>query len=135
MREPVVALLVWICLLISVLPVGADEQGEIWKNQAFAKKVQAIKEGNWDQVSARDVAIVMLFELGRKADAMEAYVKSRFDRVAAPTMNMLWIGGAILGTYVLLQLFINILLVRQIGRLERAVYLQSRQAIDRDPKL
>ena len=135
MRKTVVALLVWLCFLISVSPVRAEEQGELWKNQAFSKKAQAIKEGNWDQVSARDVAIVTLFELGRKADAIEAYLKSRFDRVTASTMDMLWIGGAILVAYVVLQLFINILLVRQVGRLERALYLQSRQAIDKDLKL
>ena len=135
MRKPVVVLSVWIWLLISISPLCADEQGEPWKNQAFAKKAQAIKEGDWDKADTRDMAIVTLFELGRKADAIEAYLKSRLDRVAASAVNMLLIGGGILGAYAVLQLFINLLLVHKLGRLEKAVYLQSRQAIDRDPKL
>ncbi|OGQ84272.1 MAG: hypothetical protein A3F90_00015 [Deltaproteobacteria bacterium RIFCSPLOWO2_12_FULL_60_19] len=132
MRDPVVALLVWIWLLISVSPVRADKQEELWENQAFAKKAQAIKEGNWDKVNTRDIAIVTLFELGRKADAIEDYLKSRVDRVTASTLNMLWIGGGILGAYAVLQLFINVLLVLKLRRLEKAAYLQSRQAIDKD---
>ncbi|MCZ6548289.1 MAG: hypothetical protein O6837_09270, partial [Deltaproteobacteria bacterium] len=43
---------------------GTDgAMAELWKSERFVKKAQAIKVGNWEDVSPRDVAIAGLYEM------------------------------------------------------------------------
>lgn len=132
MEKALAALMVCMWLLISVPPALADTEEELWENKAFAEKAQAIKKSNWDKVGTRDLAIVMLFELGRKADAMESDLRSRSDRVIASVSNLLWIGGGLLAAYLVLQLAMTLFMVTRLGRLEKAAQPQRRQGTAED---
>jgi len=44
---------------------------ELWKSERFVKKAQAIKVGNWEDVSPRDLAIAGLYEMGRAVNRIE----------------------------------------------------------------
>lgn len=110
------SVMVWILFLVYVSPVTAgspvDTQEDLWKNESFIKKAQAAREGNWNRVKSRDVAIVTLYELGRAADRIERRLQSQMDRF----YTIAYWGAAILGLYLVLQLIMSLVVIVRLGR-------------------
>lgn len=94
-----------------VRPAGVVK-AEIWKNESFVKKAQLVKEGNWDKISTRDVAIVQLFEIGRAAERIERRLRAEANRF----YTLAFRGGLLLGVYLILQLAMTLILIIRLGR-------------------
>lgn len=108
--------LLWGLLLAwspAVAPLAAGaEEAEVWKNEAFVKKALAIRDGNWEKVTTRDVAIVQLFEIGRKAERLERRLRSQIDRIYV----LVYWGGLALGAFLILHLVLTTAIVARLGR-------------------
>lgn len=95
--------------------VGAtagDTETDLWKSESFVKKAQAIKEGIWDKTSARDVAIIGLYEMGRVLDRMERRLQSQTERLSA----FVYWGSLVVGVYLILQLILSLTVIVRLGR-------------------
>jgi hypothetical protein len=104
-------------LLLAWSPPAAQlaagvEEAEVWANEAFVKRASAIRDGSWEKVSTRDVAIVQLFEIGRKAEGLERRLSSQIARF----YTLAYRGGLALGTFLILHLVLTIAMLARLGR-------------------
>lgn len=98
-------------VITAVIPAG-DTETEIWKNESFMKKAEAIKEGNWNKAGTRDVAIIGLYEMGRALDRMERRLQSRTERLSA----FVYWGALVVAIYLVLQLVLSLTVIVRLGR-------------------
>jgi len=89
-----------------------DTMAELWKSERFVKKAQAIKVGNWEDVSPRDVAIAGLYELGRAVNRIEDRLESEVDRL----FGFARVGALVLAAYLVAQLVLTLVLIIKLGR-------------------
>jgi hypothetical protein len=121
MRNKVLRLVfIMILLLIAVLLTSAQaSKKEIWKDEEFVKRVEAIKKRGWDKIETRDVAMLQFYEMSRLAEKVESRLISQADRF----YELALIGAVALGAYLILQLLLMLILVVRVGRLvERQTY-------------
>jgi hypothetical protein len=109
--------LVWVILFLSCFSVGTagtieDDQAELWKNERFLNKAQAIKAGNWEKVSPMEVAMVGLYEISREGARIERRLESELERL----YGFVWIGGLALTGYLVTQLVLTLFIVVRLGR-------------------
>ena len=100
------------CFSIGTASTIEDDQAGLWKNEKFLKKAQAIKAGNWEKVSPMEVAVVGLYEISREGARIERRLESELEHL----YTFVWIGGLVLGGYLVAQLFLTFILVVRIGR-------------------
>ncbi len=100
------------CFSIATASTIEDDQVELWKNERFLKKAQAIKAGNWEKVSPMEVAVVGLYEISREGARIERRLESELERL----YSFVWIGGLALAGYLVAQLFLTLILVVRLGR-------------------
>lgn len=115
MWNRVLSVATWIILLGCFSPGIAGTKGlkvEVWKTESFVKKAQAVKAGDWDDVSPQDVAIAGLYEVGRAVERIENRIESRVDRL----YRYASVGALVLAAYLVLQLLMTLILVVRIGR-------------------
>lgn len=96
---------------VAAAPAAAPEAA--WKDKSFIERAEAVKRGGWDKARTRDVAIVGLFEVGRKAEKIESQLSSDLDRLYA----LAYWGALILGAYLILQLLLSLVIAVRLGRL------------------
>ncbi len=103
-------------LLLGIFSPGIagtdDTMAELWKSERFVKKAQAIKVGNWEDVSPRDVAIAGLYELGRAVNRIEDRLESEVDRL----FDFARVGALVLAAYLVAQLVLTLVLIIKLGR-------------------
>ncbi|MFQ5682529.1 MAG: hypothetical protein ACE5HC_04575 [Candidatus Binatia bacterium] len=102
-------------LYASTVPARAGDlsTAEVWKTESFATKAQTIKEGNWEKVTTRDLAIVALADIGHATDRLE----QRFNRQTERFYTIAYVGALGLGVYLLLQLIMTFVIIIRLGRL------------------
>lgn len=111
-----VGVLLWQILLAFAFGVtgraAAGEATEIWKNETFIKRAETIKEGKWDEVTTRDVALVQLFEIGRMAEKVERRLSAQMDRF----YQLAYRGALLLGVFLILHLVLTFAVFLRLGR-------------------
>lgn len=120
-RNLLLALVSIIVFLLIACPAGVQAGNgdvEVWKNEGFLKKVQALKKENWNKATSRDVAMIGLYEMGTALDRFERRLQSRIDRLY---LFAYW-GSWAIGTYLVLQLILSLAMII---RLERRPSVQS----------
>lgn len=104
-----------IVFLLIAYPAGVQAGNgdvEVWKNQSFLKKVQALKKENWNKATTRDVTMIGLYEMGTALDRFERRLQSRIDRLY---FFAYW-GSWAIGTYLVLQLILSLAMIIGLGR-------------------
>ena len=105
----------------SAAPAGGP-QAELWKNESFVTTAQAIKAGDWEYVTPKEVAIVALYEMGRvyemsrgvnkKVKKIEGRIEDEINRL----YRFAWIGSVAIGGYLALQLILTLVLIVRVRR-------------------
>lgn len=101
--------------LLIACPAGVQAGNgdvEVWKNEGFLKKVQALKKENWNKTTTRDVAMIGLYEMGTALDRFERRLQSQMDRLY---VFAYW-GSWAIGTYLVLQLILSLAMIIGLGR-------------------
>lgn len=96
--------------LLIACPAGVQASNgdvEVWKDQSFLKKVQALKKENWNKTTTRDVAMIGLYEMGTALDRFERRLQSQMDRLYLFTY---W-GSWAIGAYLVLQLILSLAVI------------------------
>ena len=107
-----------IALLLIACPAGVQASNthvEVWKDEGFLEKVQALKKENWNKATSRDVAMIGLYEMGTALDRFEGRLQSGMDRLY---LFAYW-GSWAIGGYLVLQLILSLGVIIGLGRRPR----------------
>ena len=114
-RNLLFELLSIIVFLLIACPGGVQASNadvEVWKNEGFLKKVQALKKENWNEATTRDVAMIGLYEMGTALDRFERRLQSQTDRLY---IFAYW-GSWAIGAYLVLQLILSLTVIIRLGQ-------------------
>ncbi|OGQ79447.1 MAG: hypothetical protein A3G40_06515 [Deltaproteobacteria bacterium RIFCSPLOWO2_12_FULL_57_22] len=104
-----------IALLLIACPAGVQASNahvEVWKDEGFLEKVQALKKENWNKATSRDVAMIGLYEMGTALDRFEGRLQSGMDRLY---LFAYW-GSWAIGAYFVLQMILSLAVIIRLGR-------------------
>lgn len=108
----------WILLICFSPRISSaqDAQPEPWKSEGFVKKAQAIKAGDWEDVTSKDVAIVALYEMGHTLDTVMDKIERRLESRVNRLYSLAWVGVLVLAAYLIAQLVMTLVLIIRVGR-------------------